>query len=77
MNNIKKILKAHMALEGVTQEDMANLLGIKRQTFNTKINGHIAFSDKEKILIAELFKTDVAAIFFNTKVDIVSSKAVI
>lgn len=54
--------------EELTQKDMANLLDISRQSFNYKLNGRVAFTDKEKIIIAELFNTDVASIFFNLNV---------
>ena len=77
MNNTKKILATYMTLHGLNQKDMADLLDVTRQTFNYKINGRIPFKDTEKILIAELFKTDVGTIFFNNMVDVSSTKIVI
>ncbi|MDP4174167.1 MAG: transcriptional regulator [Bacteroidota bacterium] len=74
MNNIKRILLAYMNIGGLTQEDMGNLLGISRQSFNYKLNGRVAFTDKEKIKIAELFNTDVGSIFFSPNVSNVEIK---
>lgn len=74
MNNIKRILLAYMSIEGLSQKDMGNLLGISRQSFNYKLNGRVAFTDDEKIKIADLFSTDVASIFFNANVAIRATK---
>lgn len=76
MNRTKRIIKAFMALEAVDQKYMAELLGIKRATFNMKLNGHLAFTDKEKAAIADLFKSNVIDIFFNTGVDKMSTKLI-
>lgn len=34
-----------------TQSDWANLLGIRRETYNMKEKGHLRFSDDEKKII--------------------------
>lgn len=41
-----------------------------------KINGHLAFTDKEKTAVADLFDSNVSDIFFNTEVDIMSTKII-
>lgn len=68
MNNVKNIILTYMAAHNLKQQDMADKLNISRQSFNYKLNGKIAFSDKEKIVIAKLIGEDVGTIFFNPKV---------
>lgn len=74
MNNVKKILKAHMALEGITQRDLASVLGITEASLSRKMNGRFEFSDKEKLMIAELFNADISAIFFAKEVHDMKTK---
>ena len=38
----------------LTQDDMANLLGISLSSYNKRENGHIDFSDKQKIIIRDI-----------------------
>lgn len=64
MNETKRIIKAYAALNGLTQEDLATALGIKREAFNRKLNGHSEFYDKEKEIIANLFGLKITDIFF-------------
>lgn len=44
-------LKGYRNMINETQEDWANLLGIRRETYNLKENGKVQFSDKEKMII--------------------------
>lgn len=38
----------------LTQNDMANLLGISLSAYNKRENGHVDFSDKQKIIIRDM-----------------------
>jgi transcriptional regulator with XRE-family HTH domain len=42
-------------LEGLTQQDMANLLKISIQSYNKKENGRVSFTANELEFIATLF----------------------
>lgn len=57
----------------MTQSDMAKHLGISLQSYWSKENKRVPFTDKEKILIKELFSQifediTIDAIFFEEKV---------
>lgn len=41
---------------GMTQKEMAKILGISRQAYSAKENGKYSFNDREKSLVKELFK---------------------
>ena len=38
----------------LTQDDMANLLGISLSSYNKRENGRVDFSDKQKIIIRDI-----------------------
>lgn len=38
----------------LTQDDMANLLGISLSSYNKREKGHVDFSDKQKIIIRDI-----------------------
>ena len=59
--------------KGLTQSDVAKLLGISLQSYSRKELEKVPFNDKEKIFILNLFKDDfpdltIDKLFFNLKV---------
>ena len=50
MNKLKGIMRE----KNVTQQELADKLGVSVQTFNSKINGRTAFTIPEAIKIIEL-----------------------
>lgn len=45
------MLAGYRTMLGCTQEDLANILGISKQSYNQKELGKTRFSDEEKIII--------------------------
>ena len=56
-------LKGLMVEKDVTQQELANLLGISRTMFNRKINGKNKFDLQEAFIIADFFKKAIEDIF--------------
>lgn len=59
--------------KGLTQSDVAKILGISLQSFYRKENGKTPFTDSEKIQLKELFIEDfpeisIDSLFFSQKV---------
>lgn len=59
--------------KGLTQTDVAKMLGISLQSYSRKELEKVPFSDKEKIFILNLFKDDfpdlnIDKLFFNLEV---------
>lgn len=71
-NSLK--LKALLLLNGLSQEDLAQYLGLSTQTINMKINNKRAFKLQEITKICDLLKIDNIqerfAIFFVNDVDL-------
>lgn len=51
------VIKSFRALIGKTQEQMAHDLNITRQAYSAKENGKYAFSDSEKAIMRDMFRT--------------------
>ena len=68
MNN--ELLKRMRAYKGYRQYEMADIIGISRQTYNYKENGRLSFTSEEIIKISiqlNLRLDEVNEIFFNGK----------
>lgn len=65
MNKLKGIMREN----GVTQQELADKLGISVQSFNSKINGRTAFTVPEAMNIIEFLGIkNPEEIFFNNKI---------
>lgn len=69
MNKVKKLRR----YKGLTQTDVSKYLGVSLQSYYRKENGKTPFTDKEKIMLKELFIEDfpeisIDTLFFNPKV---------
>lgn len=67
---MKNIIAGYRTMLGLTQQDLANKLGISRQAYSLKEKGRTPFSDSEKILIRDLVSEvvpniSIDSIFFN------------
>ena len=67
---MKNIIAGYRTMLGLTQQDLANKLGISRQAYSLKEKGKTSFSDSEKILIRDLVSEvvpniSIDSIFFN------------
>lgn len=65
------VLKAKIIEKNLTQEDVANKLGIDRSSFNLKLNGKREFLMSEARILVELLDIDIIqfySIFFNKDV---------
>lgn len=51
MNKVKVL----RLTSGMTQQDIADILGITRQAYSAKENGKYSFNDSEKKILKELF----------------------
>lgn len=68
----KNLLRAAMVAKGMTDEDVAKLLNISRQSFSYKINSKRKFTSDEITLLyyeLEMTPTQAMQIFFELKVD--------
>lgn len=55
MNRANDRLEALMRLKGVTQTEIAKLIGVSRQSVSKKIAGKTDFKSKEMFLIQQTF----------------------
>ncbi|MFC2777562.1 MAG: helix-turn-helix transcriptional regulator [Pauljensenia sp.] len=60
MKGLTTAIREHIADHGLTQAATARALGIGRQTFSRKLNGHGDFSVSELTRLAEILGTTVA-----------------
>ena len=60
MNGITTAIREKIAAHGLSTVIVAKRLGIGRQTFSRKLNGHVDFSLSELIRLAEILGTTVA-----------------
>ena len=59
-------LKAARAYQGLTQKDMAKLLGVDETSYNKKENGQVKFDIFEAKKIADYFGKSIEALFFRS-----------
>ena len=52
----KETIKGYRILTGYTQQDLANMFGVTKQSISQKERGISRFSDKEMIVIRNLVK---------------------
>lgn len=57
---ITTVIREKIAAHGLSQAETAQALGIGRQTFSRKLNGHVDFSLSELTRLAEVFNTTVS-----------------
>ena len=62
MEGLTTAIRERVADHGLTQAAAARALGIGRQTFSRKLNGHGDFSVSELTRLAEILGTTVAAL---------------
>ena len=60
MEGLTTAIRERIAENGLTQATAARALGIGRQTFSRKLNGHVDFSLSELTRLAEILGTTVA-----------------
>ena len=60
MEGLTTAIRERVADHGLTQASTARALGIGRQTFSRKLNGHADFSVSELTRLAEILGTTVA-----------------
>lgn len=60
MKGITTAIREKITARGLSQAETAQALGIGRQTFSRKLNGHVDFSLSELTRLAEVFNTTVA-----------------
>lgn len=60
MEGLTTAIRERVAENGLTQATAARALGIGRQTFSRKLNGHVDFSLSELTRLAEILGTTVA-----------------
>lgn len=60
MEGLMTAIRERVADHGLTQAQAARALGIGRQTFSRKLNGHADFSVSELTRLAEILGTTVA-----------------
>lgn len=53
---MKEAILYLLKLNGITQKDLADVLGITYQTLNIKINGHKDFTQSEIMIIKQFFR---------------------
>lgn len=63
-----KVIKAYMALNSITQKEMASRLGMTPPTFNRKINGKVNFSSSELELMLKILKIEPNDLFFTQSI---------
>ncbi len=60
MKGITIAIREKITAHGLSQAETARALGIGRQTFSRKLNGHVDFSLSELTRLAEVFNTTVS-----------------
>lgn len=63
-----RTLKAHRAMKGYNQNDMAKILRISVTSYNKKENGRIEFTLNEAKILADYFGVSIEGLFFSDKV---------
>ncbi|HHV27385.1 MAG TPA: helix-turn-helix domain-containing protein [Tissierellia bacterium] len=63
---VQRKLKGIMVECGVTQGELAKLLGISSRAINYKINGERDFTLKEAQIISKFFEKSIEDIFLNS-----------
>jgi DNA-binding XRE family transcriptional regulator len=61
---MKTSIKQYRLKNGITQQELVDILGIKQGTYSKKENGLVRFSLEEAKTIADHYNTSVDAIFF-------------
>ncbi|MGV3174873.1 helix-turn-helix transcriptional regulator [Aerococcus suis] len=51
---MKNIIAGYRKMLGLTQEEMASIFGISRQSYGLKESGKTPFNDREKIIFKQL-----------------------
>jgi DNA-binding XRE family transcriptional regulator len=69
-------LKGAIAEKGVTQEEVAQAIGITPATISKKINGKLSFDEHEMQSIADFLGREICDIFFTSQVTNRITKAV-
>lgn len=59
------VLKSLRVKQGLKQKDVANYLGIKKNTYAGKENGNRKFTIEEAIKLSKLFDCSIEDIFLN------------
>lgn len=62
---MKNVIKGYRIMLGYTQQNMADLLDISRQSYYMKENEKTPFTDMEKVII----KREIANLFPNITID--------
>ena len=62
MEAITTVIREKIAAHGLSQAETAQALGIGRQTFSRKLNGHVDFSLSELTRLADVLNTTTAAL---------------
>lgn len=60
---MKNTIKIQRAIHNLTQEELANLIGVSRQTINSIENNRYVPSTILALKLAEVFKVEVSEIF--------------
>lgn len=63
-----KIIKAYMTLRGISQRELAEIVGITVTTLNHKINGKASFNRDEMEIIAKTLGVSVEELFFTNSI---------
>lgn len=64
MEKLQNTLKIHRAKKNLTQEQLANLVGVTRKTINTIENGKFVPSTVLALKLAKALETTVEELFF-------------
>ncbi|EKB53733.1 helix-turn-helix transcriptional regulator [Falseniella ignava] len=56
MKESLNLVKGYRNMMNLTQEDVADVLGMTKQQYNPKELGRRPFNDKEKIILLNIFK---------------------
>lgn len=56
MKKSLNLVKGYRNMMNLTQEDVANKLGMTKQQYNPKELGRRPFNDKEKVILLNIFK---------------------
>lgn len=56
-------LKANREYQGISNKEMAELIGVHEETYKRKENGHLQFKSNEMFIIARRFNMKVDDIF--------------
>lgn len=59
MEDINRRIKSQLALRGMTQGDLAELLGVAEKTVSMKLTGQAPWKDVELIMLSKEFSVSV------------------